>query len=301
MKVSVIMHHQVNGFLKYLIIEKNASPRTIVKYKSDLNCLCSYLDHHFDISNLDSVKINHIRDYLEHIKNLKQLKVASVSSKIAVIKSFFGYLSASKIITDNPTIFLRTPRIPTPIPKYLNDIELEKLLSAPDRLKSKRLRKSIIRDKLILTMFSYTGIRKSELLNLNWDDINLGTSHLVIRNSKNKTDRTIPLHKNITELLETYLSLRLPFTCNALFVGERDRRLTSSSLVRLFIRYFKMSGLSSKGYTIHSLRHTFATRLLRKDVSLVKIKNLLGHKTIRSTEIYLHTTGKELADSIDLL
>ena len=249
------MYDQVNGFLKYLIIEKNASPRTIVKYKSDLNCLCSYLNEHFSISDLNSVKINHIRDYLEHIKDLKQLKVASVSSKIAVIKSFFGYLSASKIINDNPTIFLRTPRIPTPIPKFLNDIELEKLLSAPDRLKSKRHRKFIIRDKLILTMFAYTGARKSELLNLNWDDLNLDTSHLVIRNSKNKTDRSIPLHKNITCLLQSYLFLRLPLTCNALFVGERGNRLTSSSLVRLFIRYFKMSGLSSKGYTIHSLRH----------------------------------------------
>ncbi len=249
------MHNQVNGFLKYLIIEKNASPRTIDKYKSDLGYLCSYLDEHSGISDLDSVKINHLRDYLEHVKTQKNLKVASISSKIAVIKSFMTYLYASKIISDNPTIFLRSPRIPKPIPKYLNDIELEKLLSAPDRLKSKRLRKSLIRDKLILTMFSYAGIRKSELLNLNWDDLNLGASHLVIRNSKNKTDRTIPLHKNITELLETYLSLRLPLTCNALFVGEKDRRLTSSSLVRLFIRYFNMSGLSSKGYTIHSLRH----------------------------------------------
>ncbi len=295
------MHHQVNGFRKYLIIEKNASPRTIDKYKSDLGSLCSYLEEHFCISDLDSVKINHIRDYLEHIKTKKNLKVASVASKIAVIKSFFGYLSASKIITDNPTIFLRTPRIPTPIPKFLNDIELEKLLSAPDRLKSNRLRKFIIRDKLILTMFAYSGIRKTELLNLNWNDINLGTSHLVIRNSKNKTDRTIPIHKNIAFLLQTYLDTRLPLTCNALFAGERNRRLTPSTLVRLFERYFKMSGLSPKGYTIHSLRHTFATRLLRKNVSLVKIKNLLGHKTIKSTEIYLHTTGKELADSIDLL
>jgi site-specific recombinase XerD len=295
------MHRQVKGFLKYLIIEKNASPRTIVKYRSDLGYLCSYLLEHFNISDPDFVKINHLRDYLGYVRDLKSLKVSSISSKIAVFKSFFRYIHDSKIIGDNPTLFLRSPRIPRPVPKYLNDIELEKLLSAPDRLKSKRLKKFMIRDKLILTTFAYAGIRKSELLNLNWDDINLGTGYLIIRNSKNKTDRAIPLHKNITRLLDFYLSERLPLTTSALFVGERGRRLTPSSLVRLFDRYLNMSGLSSKGYTIHSLRHTFATRLLRKDVSLVKIKNLLGHRTVRSTEIYLHTTGKELADSINLL
>jgi len=193
------------------------------------------------------------------------------------------------------------PRRHKKIPKFLNDIELAKLLSAPDRVKNKRSKKFKLRDKLILNLLAFTGLRKSELLNLNWDDINLGSKYLIVRNGKNKTDRIIPLHENVYNLLEKYLSDRLPLNCKSLIIGERGKRLGISSLELIFKKYIMLSGLSGKGYSIHSLRHTFATRLLNKNVSLVKIKNLLGHKSIESTEIYLHTTGKELADSVDLL
>jgi integrase len=150
-------------------------------------------------------------------------------------------------------------------------------------------------------MFSYTGLRRTELTDLNWNDINLGNKYLIVRKSKNKNQRIIPLHDRVIELLDLYLNQRLPLKNNALFIGRTGERINHNSLNNLFGRYIKIAGLSGKGYTIHTLRHTFATRLLNKDVSLVNIMNLMGHRSLESTQIYLHVTGKELVESINQL
>ena len=296
------MEHHVNGFLKYLTIENNTSQNTNIKYKADLTKLSSFLESEFNITEPTEIQTSHLRSYLEHIKEHNNLAPSSVGNKIAVIKSFFNYLHMTEAINKNPASQLKSPRVNQKLPKFLNDIELEKLLFAPDRSTKMRHVKFRIRDKLILTLLAYTGIRKSELLNRDWQDVNLGQKYIIIRNSKNKVDRTVPLHDTVIKLLYAYLTLRLPLTNNALFIGERkDKRLAENSLDNLFKYYLKISGLSDKGYSIHSLRHTFATRLLNKNVNLFKIKTLLGHKSIESTEIYLHVTNKGLEDSINLL
>ncbi|GAG87812.1 unnamed protein product [marine sediment metagenome] len=140
-------------------------------------------------------------------------------------------------------------------------------------------------------MFAYTGLRRTELINLNWNDINLGNNYLIVRKSKNKSQRIIPLHERVIDLLDKYLSERLPLKSNALFIGRTGEYIHHNSLKNLFDRYIKIAGLTSKGYNIYTLRHTFATRLLNKNVSLVNIKNLMGHRSLESTQIYLHVTG----------
>lgn len=295
------MQGHVNGFLKYLIIEKNTSSNTNVKYKSDLIKLSNFLKNKFNITEPAEVETCHIRLYLDYIKEKSNLIPSSMGNKIAVIKSFFSYLHITEAIPRNPAFQIKKPRANKKLPKFLNDIELEKLLTAPDRTHSTRQIKFKIRDKLILTMLAYTGIRKSELLHLDWHDVNLGQKYIVIRNSKNKTDRIVPLHDRVMNLLDVYLSQRLLLKNYALFTGEKDNRLSKNSLDNLYKTYLILSGLSGKGYTIHSLRHTFATRLLNKNVNLYKIKSLLGHRSIESTEIYLHVTSKGLRDSINLL
>ena len=224
-----------------------------------------------------------------------------MANKIHVIRHFFRFLHLSDYIKTNPIIFIKVPRKKVKIPKVFNDIELEKFLSATEHNYYSQFRKFALRDKLIFTMFAYTGLRRTELINLNWTDINLGNKYLTVRKSKNKNQRIIPLHDKIINLLDLYLKQRLPLTNNSLFVGRTDERIHPNSLKNLFHRYIKMAGLSGKGYTIHTLRHTFATRLLNKDVSLVNIKNLMGHRSLESTQIYLHVTGKELEESINQL
>ncbi len=115
--------------------------------------------------------------------------------------------------------------------------------------------KYALRDKLIFTMFAYTGLRRTELINLNWNDINLGNKYLIVRKSKNKNQRIIPLHDRVIELIDKYLSERLPLKNNALFIGRTGERIHHNSLKNLFDRYIKIAGLTSKGYNIYTLRH----------------------------------------------
>ncbi len=295
------MQHHLNSFLKYLSIEKNTSSNTNIKYRADLTKLSNFLKSKFNVTEPAEVKTSHIRSYLEFIKEKSNLIPSSMGNKIAVIKSFFSYLLMTEAIPKNPALQIKKPVVNKKLPKFLNDIELEKLLTAPDRALSKRKLKFKVRDKLILTLFAYSGIRKSELLHLNWQDVNLGQKYIVIRNPKNKTDRTVPLHDRVMNLLDAYFAQRLPLKDNALFINEKGTRLSKNSLDGLYKFYLNLAGLAGKGYSVHTLRHTFATRLLNKNVNLYKIKSLLGHRSIESTEIYLHVTNKNLRDSVDLL
>ena len=291
------MKKYIDYFLNYLQTEKDAAKSTIHKYRADLERLFEYLQ----VNDINDINQNHLRDYLNHIRQTYNYTSSSIANKINILHHFFRFLHDSGYISTNPAILIRPPRKKVKIPKVLNEIELEKLLKAPDHNTDTRFKKYSLRDKLIFTMFAYTGLRRTELINLNWNDINLGNKYLIVRKSKNKNQRIIPLHDRVIELLDLYLTQRLPLKNNALFIGRTGQRIHHNSLKNLFDRYIKIAGLSGKGYTIHTLRHTFATRLLNKDVSLVNIKNLMGHRSLESTQIYLHVTGKELVDSINSL
>ncbi len=249
------MDDQVNGFLKYLSIEKDSSLYTITKYKADLNRLQTYLTKYLYVKEPCEIQVTHLRRYLEYIKISKNLSSSTIANKIAVLKSFFKYLYEQGDLDKNPSSLLRMPKRRRKIPKFLNDIELAKLLSSPDRIKNKKAWDLVLRDKLILNLLAFSGLRKSELLNLDWDDINLGARYLIVRNGKNRTDRIIPLHEGVFTLLEKYLSERLPLKCNALIIGMQGRRLGKNGIEVVFKKYIKLSGLSSKGYSIHTLRH----------------------------------------------
>jgi len=291
------MNQYIDYFLNYLQTEKDASLSTIHKYKADLDKLFEYLKK----SSIDDIDQNHLRDYLNHIRQTYNYTSSSIANKINILHHFFRFLHNSGYIRNNPAVLIRTPRKKVKIPKVFNEIELEKFLKATDHNMYTQYKKYALRDKLIFTMFVYTGLRRTELINLNWNDINLGNKTLIVRKSKNKNQRIIPLHNRVMKLLDEYLAERLPLKNNALFIGRTGQRIHHNSLKNLFDRYIKIAGLSGNGYTIHTLRHTFATRLLSRNVSLVNIKNLMGHRSLESTQIYLHVTGKELEKSISML
>jgi site-specific recombinase XerD len=294
------MKEYIEYFISYISTEKGAAQSTIHKYRADLKRFQNFLKTNLNISDFGSVKTEHIRNYLSHLKESYNYQTSSIANKVNILKHFFSFLNKAGYIKQDPTCLIKTPPKRRKLPKVLNDIEIGKLLKNPE-YNSGYSSKFIIRDKLILTMFIYTGLRKSELLNLNWDDVNLGNNSLFIRNSKNKQSRIIPLHPKVVDLLEKYLGQRLPLKEKALFIGSHGRRLCKCSLDNLFKNYIEKSGLKNKGYTIHTLRHTFATQLLKKDASIFHIKELLGHRGIESTEIYLHLTNKELANSVNRL
>ena len=224
------MKQYIDYFLNYLQIEKDAAKSTIHKYKADLENLFNSLQ----VNDINEINQNHLRDYLNHIRQTYSYTSSSIANKINILHHFFRFLHNSGYISTNPAILIRPPRKKVKIPKVLNEIELEKFLKAPDHNTDTRFKKYALRDKLIFTMFAYTGLRRTELINLNWNDINLGSKYLIVRKSKNKNQRIIPLHDKVISLLDLYLSERLLLKNNALFIGRTGQRIHHNSLKNLF-------------------------------------------------------------------
>ena len=164
-----------------------------------------------------------------------------------------------------------------------------------------RCRKNILRDKLIITTLFYTGVRRAELLNLSWNDLNLENSILTVRSGKGNKDRIIPIHKSLLSLIDAYLTMRLPLKNNALFIGESGKKLCKNSFTSMLKMYLSLSGLAKKGYSAHSFRHSFATHLIQSGADLFKVQRLLGHQSLDSTKVYINFNSSQMAKAIDKL
>ena len=201
------MEEFIEYFLSFIKIEKAAASSTIHKYRADLNRLKNYLISKLYITDFSNVELGHVRSYLAYLASSFEYQSSSMANKIIIIRHFFNFLAKSKYIDNNPVEMIKTPQKSKKLPRALNEIELKKLLKAPESLPNNRNK---IRDKLILTLFAYTGIRRGELLNLDWDDVNLGENWMAIRKSKNKESRVFPC----TQELLSFLKLTLPSGCH---------------------------------------------------------------------------------------
>jgi len=293
------MRNYIDSFLSYMKVEKIASPSTIYGYRKEVGKFIDYINS-INISDINLISTSTVRQYFYYARENRGLCQSSISKIIATIKSFFNYLEEEEIILKNPARKIRVPkkiyRIPSVMSKYEVDLIIKSVDFAP-----LRCRKNSTRDKLILSLLYYTGIRKSELLNLNWTDINLSKSSVIIRCGKGRKDRLIPLHKKVTELLDKYLDERLPLKTEALIIGEQGRRLCNSSFVYLLKMYLILSGLKKKGYSAHSFRHSFATHLVEAGVDLFKVQKLLGHASLDTTKIYINFNSTQMARAVDRL
>lgn len=173
-------------------------------------------DKNFD--SLKDLKISDLRTYFTEIKNTRKLLATSLYKKIAIIKSFFNYLQEEVITIENPSLKIKFPKKEKVIPKVFSEDDFKLLISCI-KFSPSGCRKNLIRDTLIFSMLYYCGLRRGELLALNWDDIKLGQKTLTVRKSKNKSFRIMPLHSVVLNLLNQYLEQRLPLKNSALFVG----------------------------------------------------------------------------------
>ncbi len=285
-------------FLSHLSIERSCSKVTIYDYNKELNRLNQFLVSE-NTGNLGSVTTSLLREYLYLAKQSRKLSQTSISKVIAIIKSFFNYLE-EEIIGKNPSRKIRVPKKINRIPAIISKTEFDLLISSID-FSPARCKKNIIRDKLIITMLFYTGLRRAELLNLSWNDLNLGNSTLTVRSGKGNKDRIIPIHKSLLPLIDAYLTQRLPLKNNAFFIGECGKRLGKNSFTDMLRMYLSLSGLSKKGYTAHSFRHSFATHLIESGADLFKVQRLLGHESLDTTKIYINFNSSQMAKAIDKL
>jgi len=259
----------LDSFFSYLSTEKNASKITIYQYKSELLKLFAFLNSQ-NIPEINLISTRILREYFSYTKQERNLAYSSISRIIAITKSFFNYLEEDEIILKNPSRKIRVPKKINKIPLVMSKYEVDLIIRSVD-FAPLRCRKNAIRDRLVLSLLYYTGIRRTELLNLNWTDINLSKSTIIIRSGKGNKDRLILLHQAVTKLLDKYLEQRLPLKTDALIIGEQGRRMCKCSFINLLKMYLALSGLKRKGYTAHSFRHSFATHLVESWVDLFKV------------------------------
>ncbi len=295
------MTSYLDRFFKYLSAEKNASGHTISNYRRDLDQFVSFMGK----SDQDLLSIHHfdVRRFLGDLQK-KEYARASILRKVAAVKSFFKYLWREGIIQENPLASLSSPKKQRSLPSFMTIEEVQKMLEAPD--KSDWLGR---RDQAILELLYSTGIRVSELVGLNLEEVDFGSELIKVR-GKGKKERIVPMGRIAIKTLRSYLmarqdahekysvSERPSKRTQALFINKNQGRLTSRSVERLVLKYGKMAGVSKK-VTPHTFRHSCATHLLDRGADLRSVQEILGHVNLSTTQIYTHVTAEKLKKIYD--
>ncbi len=287
----------IDKYCDYLKSQKGLSPRTVKGYRHDLTNFLRYLVIYRkkDNPSLDDLNRENINRYLIKLQEENNYKNTSLARKISSIKSFLTYLEEQEYIKDSPKKFIKSPKLPKKLPIYLVQSELKKLLSAPDKNTFLGFR-----DYAILVTLGLTGMRLSELVNLNIRDIDF--NNRVIRVfGKGAKERLIPMNEFLYKVLSEYIEKRPYAETDAVFISKNRKRLTGRLIEYMIKKYALIAGLPADKLTPHKLRHTFATLLYQKDIDLIEIQKLLGHSSISSTQIYTHTNLSRLKKAVDKL
>ena len=284
-------------FLDYLSAEKNVSHHTKISYNSDFNIFLKFLSMSGIKSNFHTITTPTIRKYLAYLKNEKEYKNQTMRRKIHSLSSFFNFLMEQEYIEKNPILPIKAPKKEENIPIYLGKGEVELLINTAMR----HGKENSLRDKCFIKTLAFSGMRRQELLSLNWDDIDFGRSVIKIREGKGKKERLIPMIESLSTDLWAYLQTRLPLTNQAVFISSTGNRLTPSPAQNIFRKHLKKAGLDGKGYTIHKLRHSYASLLVQNDVDLLSVQKLLGHSDLNTTKVYTHINTNYLKQQVDKL
>lgn len=270
-----------DSFLNYLEGERNYSPHTVLNYQIDLDEFTAFIGE----KSVDQIIYADLRRYLATLKS-RGLKPRSMARKLSSLRSFFKYLQRHKVITQNPATLLVTPKLDKPLPHFLTEEQAIRLIEAPKDDKLAHLR-----DRAIFETLYSTGMRVSELVGLNIDDVD-AIGQIVRVMGKGRKERLIPIGQTALSSIEQYLNARLS-TQEALFLNHRGKRLTDRS-IRLIINKYIIQQAHQQKVSPHMFRHSFATHLLNHGADLRSVQELLGHANLSTTQIYTHLTTDKL-------
>ncbi len=280
----------VDNFLDFLQKDKKLSDNTLQSYNRDIKLYCNYLDAH----SMDVVKANEeeLSTYLDSLKENGKA-VSTVSRNLASLRSFYQYLHRTKVISDDPTLNLESPKIERKLPKVLSSEQVELLLEQPKCVDLKGYR-----DKAMLELVYATGIRVTELISLNMSDIDLENGYIKCI-GKNK-ERVIPIGSLAVNALKEYVDksrsiLLKDENDQALFVNVNGHRLTRQGFWKI-IKQYKTQANIDVDITPHTLRHSFAVHLLENGAELRAIQEMLGHSDISSTQVYAQIGQNRIKD-----
>ncbi|HOV78749.1 MAG TPA: tyrosine recombinase XerC [Bacillota bacterium] len=307
------MYSYIDSFLVYLKVEKNASPLTVENYQKDL---FSGLDYFSSVlkKNDHSVMpgdINH-RIYRQYLAFLQAggLSRSTVARRLAAWRSFYRYLCREKVVEDNPMTRVAGPKRTKKLPNFLYEEEAESLVEAPDQDRPLGLR-----DRALLETLYAGGLRISELESLNMGDLDLGAGYVRVMGKRSR-ERLVPLGSMAVEALRRYIREGRPRLLEnlnkkrgdgiikdfipvpqkpegALFLNNRGKRLSARGVRKIIDKYAEKVRLKKK-ISPHTLRHTFATHLLNAGADLRSVQELLGHRSLSSTQVYTHVSGERL-------
>ncbi|MFY7670141.1 tyrosine-type recombinase/integrase [Tenacibaculum sp. MEBiC06402] len=278
----------IESFLEYLLLERNYSSHTVKAYKTDLEAFNNFCLKNFDTDSLEEVHYNMIRNWIITLVN-QNVSNRTINRKISSLKTFYKFLQEIEVVKVNPLAkhkSLKTkkdPQIPfsfEEVQKVLHELSEEDFAT--------------LRDKLIVDLLFSTGIRRTELINLKEKNIDLNLKVAKVLGKRNK-ERLVPLLPETLRVLQKYLKLKSELGLNNeyLLVTSKDNKIYETLVYRVINYYFSKVSAKVK-CSPHILRHTFATELLKKGADLNSVKELLGHSSLASTQVYTHNNLDQL-------
>ncbi|WP_307404184.1 site-specific tyrosine recombinase XerD [Neobacillus ginsengisoli] len=288
------MEDHLQDFKHFLIVEKGLANNSIMAYERDLKGYIRYLRNVESIQTLNDVQRIHIVHFLGFLKEQGKSS-KTLARHIASVRALHQFLLRDKATDQDPTVHIETPRLERTLPKVLSLQEVEILLDAP------KLHDHFgLRDKAMLELLYATGIRVSELIGLDIDNVHL-TMGFVRCIGKGNKERIIPVGRTASEAIKCYLDNGRPHFVSkkhkddALFLNHQGKRLTRQGFWKILKKLTKEAGIE-KELTPHTLRHSFATHLLENGADLRAVQEMLGHADISTTQIYTHVTKTRLKD-----
>lgn len=280
------MNDYIEDYINYVYIEKKLSNNTKMAYERDLKAFASYLNN----KNIENITVNDIKDYIGYLNNIKE-KDKSIARKIVSIRTFFDYLMKNKIIIVNPCEKIESPKLRKTLPKTLNEDEINKLLDINAKTALEW------RNKAMLELMYATGLRVSELVELEVNDINLNDNYVRVF-GKGKKERIVPMADITTDILKEYInvyrdSLLKGYLTDKVFISSYGKGMTRQGFFKNLKKIAKEKGIE-KDFSPHTLRHSFATHLLEHGADLRAIGEMLGHENIKTTQIYTHLSNNKI-------
>ena len=310
----------INSFLDYSITILNKSPNSIKEYNYDLTMFFRYMKIHFgltdktelseidikdfSIEDLKRIELNDIHAFISFLAVNQKSKAATRARKISTLRIFFNYLaSKEKIIDVNPAQNLETPKKDKRMPKYLSLDDSKKLLNVASDERNRNSK----RDYAITTLFLNCGMRLSELVGIDTNDIDFSEEKMTVIGKGNK-ERTIYLNKACIKAIKDYLNVRsvdgvkhdTKNSYKALFLSERKERISNRTVQQIVYNELRRAGLDTNKYSVHKLRHTAATLMYQYgQVDIRALQELLGHQSISTTEIYTHVANEQVRNAVE--
>lgn len=311
----------VREFANYKTVVQNASEKTVAEYMLDLRTFFRFLRARdlridpadtdefdkIDIRNIDidyikNITVEDIYEFLTYADHTRGNMASAKSRKLSSIKSFFKYLTVKRMmLEENPAANIESPKKQKSLPKYLT---LEESLSLLQAIKNDKDSATRARDYAIVTLFLNCGMRVSELTGINLNDIDKQLRSLTVTGKGNK-QRIVYLNSACRDALGEYIEERLGekharANTNALFLSNREQRISVKTVQWMVYKYLELAGLESKHYSVHKLRHTAATLMYQSgNVDVRVLKDILGHEQLNTTQIYTHVSNRSMQEAME--